>query len=95
MLLLHVVGEEGRRVHCLLVMGKLWSVGVLLGIGVGNSLVEGTSHGDMVGEIGRQSSVEVGRTGLKMSGEPPVLHGQIIIFFLVHLLVDHVLFGDS
>lgn len=55
-------------------MGELWSIGVLLGVGVGYCLIQGRSHGDVVGQVGRQLSIKVGGPGLKVSGESPILH---------------------
>ena len=75
-------------------MRKLGSVGVLLGVGVGDGLVEGAPHCNVVCEIGGQASVEV-RPVLKMRGETSVLHGQVVILLLVHLLVDDILFRDT
>lgn len=62
---------------------------------VGNGLSKGTAHGYMVGEIGSKATVEVGVLCLQMCGQTTVLHRQIVVFFLVHLLVDNVLFGDT
>lgn len=62
---------------------------------VGDSLSEGTAHGDVVGEIGSKTTVEIGVLGLQMCGQATVLHGQVVIFFLVHLLIDNILFGNT
>ena len=79
----------------MMVMGELRGVGILLGIGVGDGLVERAAHGNVVGQIGGQSPIEVGGPGLQMCGEATVLHGQIVVFLLVHFLVDDVLLGDA
>ena len=78
-----------------MVVGKLGGVRILLGIGVGDGLVQSTSHGNMVREVCRQPSVEVSGTGLQMSGQSSVLHWEVVILFLVHFLVDHVLLGHT
>lgn len=67
----------------------------MVGKGVGNGLVEGTSHGDMVGQIGGEASIEVRRASLQVGGKPTILHGKIVVFFLVHLFIDHILLRDS
>lgn len=55
-------------------MRKLWSVGVLLGVGIGDGLVKGAPHRNVVGEVGRQASIEV-RPCLEVRCEASVLHG--------------------
>lgn len=72
-------------------MGELWSIRVLLRIGVGDGLVERASHRDVVGEICGQSSIEVRGSGLKMGGESSVLERKVVILLLVHLFVDDIL----
>ena len=62
---------------------------------VGNGLSEGTTHGDVVGEVSSKAAIEVGVLCLQMCGQAAVLHGQVVVFFLVHLLVDDILFGDT
>lgn len=49
----------------------------------------------MIGKVGRESSIEVGRTGLEVSGESSVLHGQVVVFFFVHFFVHHILFRHA
>lgn len=44
----------------MLVVCELWSIWVLLSKGVVDGLVQGTPHGDMIGEVCGQSAVEVG-----------------------------------
>jgi hypothetical protein len=61
---------------------------------VRNGLSKGTAHRYVVGEVSSKATVEVGVLSLQMCGQTTVLHRQIIVFFLVHLLVDYVLFGD-
>jgi len=72
-------------------MGELWSIRVLLSIGIGDGLVQSASHGDVVGEICRQSAVEVCRSGLKMGSESSVLERKVVILLFVHLLIDNIL----
>ena len=54
-------------------------------------LIECAPHGNVIREIRRESAIEICRAGLKMGREPPIPHGQIIVFFFVHLLVDDIL----
>ncbi len=56
-------------------MSELGSVGVMLRVGIGDGLVKSGSHGNMVGKIRRQSSVEICGTRLKVSRKASVLHG--------------------
>ncbi len=76
-------------------MRELRSIRVLLSIGISDGLVESSPHSYVVREICRQSSVEIGGTSLEMGCETSILHRQVIVFFLVHLFVDHILLGDS
>ena len=94
LLLRHVVSHEWRWIN-VLIMRKLGSVGVLLGVWVGDGLVQGGPHGYVVREICWQASVKVDWPRLKVGRKSSVLHGKVIIFLFVHLLIDHVLFGDS
>ena len=55
-------------------MRKLGSVGVLLSVGVGDGLVEGTPHGNVIREVSGKTSIEVG-PGLEVRCETSVLHG--------------------
>lgn len=48
----------------------------------------------MIGKVGGEASVKVGRSGLKMGGKSSILHGEVIVFLFIHLLVDHILFGN-
>ena len=91
----HALRHHPGWKHCLVVVGKLGSIGVLLGIGVGDGLVESASHGDMVGEICRQPAVEVCRSGLKMGGESSVLERKVVVLLFVHLLIDNILLGHT
>lgn len=75
-------------------MKEIRGIRILLCVRVGDCLVQSTPHSDVVREIGSQSAVEVGRTGLQMSREAAVLHGKVIVLFLVHLLVDDILLGN-
>ncbi len=45
----HTLSHHGGWKHRLLVVGELWSIRVLLSIGVGDGLVERASHRDVVG----------------------------------------------
>lgn len=58
-------------------------------------LTECAAHGDVVGEVGSETTIEVGVLGLQVCSETTVLHGQVVIFFLVHLLVDNILLCDA
>jgi hypothetical protein len=62
---------------------------------VGDGLSEGTTHGNVVGEVGSKTTIEVGILSLQMCGQATVLHGQVVVFFLVHLLIDDILLGDT
>ena len=94
-LLLEVLSHERRWEHALLVVCKLRGIGVLLGIRVGDSLIECTSHCHMVGEIGCETSIKVRRASLQMSCQSSVLKGKVVVFLFVHFFVDDILFGDS
>lgn len=63
--------------------------------GIGNGLTESAAHGDVVCEVGGKATVEVGILRLQVCSQSSVLHGQVVIFLLVHLLVDHIGFGDT
>ena len=76
-------------------MCELRSIGVLLSIRVGDGLVQGTPHGDLIGQIGMKSAIEVDRSGLEMGSEPSILQRQVIVFFLIHFLVHDILFGNA
>lgn len=77
-------------------VGELRSVGVLLVVVlVAHRLAESSTHGDVIGKIRSQSTVEVGVGSLEMSCEATVLHGQVVVLLLVHLLVDNVLLGHT
>lgn len=41
-------------------MCELWSVGILLSVGVGDGLIQRTAHRHMVGEIGGEAPIEIG-----------------------------------
>ena len=51
--------HERRRVPTLIVC-EMRGVGILLGIGIRNGLIQRTSHGHMIGKIGGKPPVEVG-----------------------------------
>lgn len=89
-----VLVHEGRRI-AVLVMCELRSIGVLLSVRVGDGVIHGASHGDLVGQVGVESPVEVDGSGLKMGSEPAILHGQVVVFLLIHLLVDNILLGHA
>lgn len=76
-------------------MGKLWCIWVLLCVRIGDCLVKRSPHSYMIREIGGKTPVKICRTGLKMCCESPILHRQVVIFFLVHLFVDYILLCDS
>lgn len=57
---------------------------------VGNGLTKRTSHGDVVGEVRCKATIKVGILCLQVCSQTTVLHRQVVIFFLVHLLVDDV-----
>lgn len=67
----------------------------LLSIRIMDTLLESSSHGNIVGEIGGQSVVELRVGCLKMSSETSVLGWKVIVLFLVHLLVDNILLGHA
>lgn len=70
----HVLRDHWGGIHLLRVVRELGSVGVLLGVGVSDSLIEGAPHGNVVGEVGSQASIEVGPV-LKVRCETSVLQG--------------------
>ncbi len=88
-------GRIGRRGCSAIMWGQMRRVRKLLRVRAGDGLVEGSAHGDVVGQIGRQSSVEVGRARLQMRRETTVLVRQIVVLLLVHLLVDDILLGHA
>ena len=94
-LLLEVLCDERRWEHALLVVGKLRGIGVLLGVRVGDGLIESAPHRNMVGEVGGETAIEVGRAGLEVSGQSSVLKREVVVFLFIHLLVDDILFGHS
>lgn len=49
----------------------------------------------MVRQVSSKTSVKIGVAGLKMSCQTTVLHGQIVVFLLVHLFVDDILLSDA
>lgn len=57
-------------------------------------LLDCTPHCYLIRQIRRQSTIEVGRACLKVGSQSTILHGKIIVFLLVHLLVDDVLLCD-
>lgn len=58
-------------------------------------LLDSRSHGDLVGQIGSQSPVEVGGPCLQMGGQTAILHREVVIFLFVHLFIDDILLGDT
>ena len=76
-------------------MSEVRSIRILLSVRVGDGLIECGPHGDVVREVGGQATVEIGGACLKMGSESSVLHWQIVVFFLVHLLVDDILLGNA
>jgi len=90
-LLLLLMGQHGRREHGHGGVGKAARVVVLLRIRVGQR----ASHGDLRREVFGEPAVEVGRAGLQMGRQTLVLHGQVVVLLLVHLLVDDVLLRDA
>ena len=76
-------------------LGHVGRIGILLSIGSSNGLVKCRPHGHMIGQVGGQTTVEIGRTGLEVSGQMTILEGKVVILLLVHLLVDDILFGHS
>lgn len=93
--LCHALVHERGWVDCRLIVGELWSIGVLLGVRVRYGLVKSRSHCNMVGQVSGQLSVEIGGPGLKVSGESPILHWQVVVFFFVHLFVDDILLSHA
>ena len=91
----HTWIHERRGIHVLLVMSELRSVRILLCVGIGDGLIKRTPHGDMVGKIGRQSSVKVCRTCLEVRRESPILHGEVVVFLFVHFFVDNILLSNA
>lgn len=87
----HCLRHHRRGIHRLLVVGELWSVRVLLSIGIGDGLIQGAPHGDVVRQVRGQSAVEVCRPGLEMGGESSVLEREVVILLFVHLLIDDIL----
>lgn len=49
----------------------------------------------MVCQVGSQSAIEIGIASLEVCSETTVLHWQVVIFFLIHLLVDNILLGNT
>ena len=86
--------QHRRGKHAGLIVGKARGVRILLCVRGRDGLVEGGPHGDVVRQVGGQPSIEVGRAGLEMGGETTILIWQVVVFLLVHLLVDDVLLRD-
>ena len=91
----HIRIHEWRRIHALLVVSKLRSIRVLLRVGVSDGLIKSASHRDVIGEVGREASIEVCRTRLEVRRESPILHRQIVVFLFVHFLVNDILLGNT
>ena len=75
-------------------LGCVWLKSLILDIIV-DRLAESCPHSYVVGEVCGKLSIKVGIAGLKVCCEPTVLHWQIVIFFLIHFLVDNILLGDT
>jgi len=79
----------------LALIGKLRSIGILRLVVSGYSLTQSSPHGDVVGKVGSQSPVKIGVAGLQVCCQTTILHGQVVIFFLVHLFVNNILLSDT
>ena len=95
LLLWRRLGQERRWVHALAAVGKLGRIRILLGVGADDGLIQRASHSDVIGQIGRQASIEIGRSGLQVAGQAAIGQGQVVILLLVHFFVDDVLLGDA
>ncbi len=84
-------GRVGGRGGSTIIWSQMRRVRELLRVRARDGLVERGAHGDVVRQIGRQSTVEVGRARLQVRRETPVLVGQVVVLLLVHLLVDDIL----
>jgi hypothetical protein len=49
----------------------------------------------MIGEVSRESTVEVGRVCLEVSCEAAILQREVIVLLLVHFLIDDILLSDT
>jgi hypothetical protein len=58
-------------------------------------LAERTAHSDVVGEVCSKAAIEVGVLSLQVCSQTTILHGEVVIFLLVHLLVDNILLSDT
>lgn len=60
-----------------------------------HGIVQRRTHGDLAGEMGDESAVEVGGIAGEMGGELAVLAGEVVVLLLVHLLVDDIGLGNA
>ena len=60
-----------------------------------HGLAESVAHCDMIGKVCGKSTIKVGILGLQVGGQAAVLHGKVVIFFLIHLLIDDILLGNT
>jgi hypothetical protein len=57
---------------------------------VQHCLAERATHGDMIGEVNGKPPIKFSVLCLQMRRQTTVLRRKVIVFFLVHLFIDHV-----
>jgi len=62
---------------------------------VRHCLAECATHSDVVGEVCSETTIEVGVLCLQVCSQASILHGKVVVLFLVHLFVDDILLGDT
>ena len=60
-----------------------------------NRLIKRASHCNMACQIRSQTPIEVRGPSLQVRGESAIAHRQIVVFFLIHFLVDNILFRNA